>query len=63
MPSRRRRVRHWFSRLGVPLRYYLYGSEGNPLAALPVERRVLARLGLVGETADLFEQSLLLLWC
>ena len=54
-----------FSLLGLKakslraLNYINFASDFSLPAALPVERRVLARLGWAGQTTKLFEQSLL----
>jgi len=45
------------SRAFVVLTYYEYASRTKFPAALPVERRVLARPGWAGQTTFLFEHS------
>ncbi len=51
--SRQRRSRHF-----AVLTYYEYAPRVKKAAALPVEGRVLARLGWAGQTRDFFEHSL-----
>ncbi len=51
--SRQRRSRHF-----AVLTYYEYAPRVKMAAALPVEGRVLARLGWAGQTTDFFEHSL-----
>jgi|GEM_PF-6598510 len=41
----------------VVLTYFAYAPRAKPPAALPVEGRVLARLGWAGQTILLFEHS------
>ncbi len=55
-PESGRRVCQRRSRRFVVLTYYEYALRANPPAALPVEGRVLARLGWAGQTTGLFEQ-------
>ncbi len=50
--SRQRR-----SRPSAVLTYYEYAPRVKTAAALPVEERVLARLGWAGQTTDFFEHS------
>ena len=50
------KVRQQRSRLFVVLTYYEYAPRAKAPAALPVEGRVLARLGWAGQTTDLLEQ-------
>ncbi len=51
--SRQRRSRHF-----AVLTYSMYAPRVKMAAALPVEGRVLARLGWAGQTTDFFEHSL-----
>ena len=46
------------SRRFVVLTYYEYAPRAKAPAALPVEGRVLARLGWAGQTTGLFEQPI-----
>ncbi len=55
-PESGRRVRQRRSRPFVVLTYYEYAPRAKAPAALPVEGRVLARLGWAGQTTVLFEQ-------
>jgi len=56
-PESGRRVRQRrSSRPFVVLTYYEYAPRAKAPAALPVEGRVLARLGWAGQTTGLFEQ-------
>ncbi|MFB3114753.1 MAG: hypothetical protein ACE1ZW_02095 [Nitrospirales bacterium] len=50
--SRQRRSRPF-----AVLTYYEYAPRVKTAAALPVEERVLARLGWAGQTTDFFEHS------
>ncbi len=54
--SRQRRSRPF-----AVLTYYEYAPRVKTAAALPVEERVLARLGWAGQTTDFFEHSLSLI--
>ncbi len=55
--QRRSLASHRHGRAFVVLRYYEYAPRAKSPAALPVERRVLARLGWAGQTTFLFEHS------
>ena len=52
------KVRQQRSRRFVVLTYYEYAPRAKAPAALPVEGRVLARLGWAGQTTGLCEQPL-----